>query len=207
MKLKLTTIALFLFFAGFIVNAQDDDQKPVFDLAGLSKNWVEGFQKNVGGNEFSYSSFRSDVSDALITRCTDGKMAIEWETSKIPENLSKNEAGFLWIAAFDLTPERYIFDLYLNNEKRFEIPTTTKKNWEIKTADGGKLSFTTVESDQHGDAHGYMWLVAPKSWLKPGDAQKIKIVGRSAGSNTWLIVYRQPMHSHTCKIQWNRIFG
>lgn len=190
MKLKLTTIALFLFFAGFVVNAQDDDQKAVFDLAGLSKNWVEGFQKNVGRNQFSYSSFRSDVSDALITRCTDGKMAIEWETAKVPENLSKNEVGFLWIAAFDLTPERYIFDLYLNNEKRFEIPTTTKKNWEIKTADGGKLSFTTVETDQHGDAHGYMSLVVPKSWLKPGEAQKIKIVGRAAGSNTWLIVYQ-----------------
>ena len=51
MKLKLTTIALCLFLAGFTLNAQDD-QKPVFELAGKSANWVEGFQKNIGGNEF-----------------------------------------------------------------------------------------------------------------------------------------------------------
>jgi alpha-mannosidase len=190
MILKLTTIAFFLFFAGFTINAQDQDQKPVFELAGKSKNWFEGFQKNIGGNEFSYSGFRSDVSDALITRCTDGKMAIEWETAKVPENFSQSEAGFLWIAALDLTSEMYVFDLFLNGEKRFEIPTITEKNWEIKTADGGKLSYTTVETDQHGDAHGYMSLVVPKNWLKPGKAQKIRITGRSAGSNTWLIVYR-----------------
>ncbi|HPE75332.1 MAG TPA: glycoside hydrolase family 38 C-terminal domain-containing protein [Draconibacterium sp.] len=190
MKLKITTIAMILFFTGLTVNAQDDDQKPVFDLAGKSANWVEGFQKNTGGNEFEYSSFRSDVSKSLLTRCTDGKMAIEWETAKLPANLSQNETGFLWIAAFDLTSDLFVFDLYLNGEKRFEIPTTTKKNWEIETVDGGKLSFVTVETDSNGDAHGYMYLIAPKSWLKPGESQTIKINGHAAGSNTWLIVYQ-----------------
>ena len=190
MKLKISTITFLLFFAWTIGSAQDDNLKTIFDLAGKSKNWFEGFQKNIGGNEFTYSSFRNDVTDALITRCTDGKMAIEWETAKVPTNWSQNEAGFLWIAAFDLTSERYIFDLSLNGVKRFEIPTTTKKNWEIKTEDGGRLSFVTVETDQHGDAHGYMSLVAPKSWIKAGEAQQIKIVGREAGSNTWLIIYK-----------------
>ena len=190
MKNKLTFLITVLIIAGFQLNAQVDNLKMIFDLAGKSKNWYEGFQKNTGSNEFSYSSFRNDVTDALITRCTDGKMAIEWETAKVAENGLQNEIGFLWIAAFDLMPERYIFDLYVNGEKRFEIPTTTKKNWEIDTEAGGRLSFVTVETDQHGDAHGYMSLVAPKSWIKEGEAQKIKIVGRAAGNNAWLIVYR-----------------
>jgi hypothetical protein len=190
MKLKLTLLKLILLLSSFQLNAQDDNLKMIFDLAGKSKNWFEGFQKNIGDNEFSYSCFRSDVSESLLTRCTDGKMAIEWQTAKVPGNWSQDESGFLWMAAFDLTPERYIFDLYFNGEKRFEIPTTTKKNWQIETEDGGRLSFVTVETDQNGDAFGYMSIVAPKSWLKPGKAQNIKIVGRNAGSNTWLIVYQ-----------------
>lgn len=188
MKLKL--LFVFLLFAGATGYAQDDNLKMIVDLAGKSKNWFEGFQKNKGSNEFSYSCFRNDVTDALITRCTDGKMEIEWETEKVPENWLPDETVFLWIAAFDLTSERYIFDLYVNGEKRFEIPTTTKKNWEIETKDGSRLSFVTVETDQHGDAHGYMSLVVPKSWIKTGDVQKIKIAGRAAGNNTWLIVYQ-----------------
>ena len=128
MKLKLSAITFLLFLAGITAKAQDDNLKTIFDLAGKSKNWFEGFQLNIGSNEFTYSSFRSDVSESLITRCTDGKMAIEWETAKVPANRTEKETGFLWIAAFDLTPERYIFDLYFNGEKRFEIPTTTKKN-------------------------------------------------------------------------------
>lgn len=190
MKLKLSIIIFLLFFIWNSGNAQDDNLKMIFDLAGKSKSWFEGFHKNIGSNEFSYSSFRNDVSESLITRCNDGKMAIEWETAEVPENWSQNEAGFLWIAAFDLTSDRYMFDLYFNGEKRFEIPTTTKKNWEIETADGGRLSFLTVETDQHGDAHGYMTVVAPKKWIRPGEEQKIKITGRASDSNTWLMVYQ-----------------
>ncbi|NQU54727.1 MAG: hypothetical protein HQ522_19570, partial [Bacteroidetes bacterium] len=190
MKLKLLILISLLFFVGITGNAQDDNLKQLFDLAGNSKNWFEGFQKNIGGNEFSYHSFRSDVTESLITRCQDGKMAIEWETETVPENWEQNEAGFMWIAAIDLTPDKYIFDVYINNQKRFEITTSTKKKWELKSNDGGKLSYFTVETDHSEDAHGYMSLVAPQSWINKGSAQKIKIVGRAQNENTWIIVYQ-----------------
>jgi alpha-mannosidase len=190
MKLKQLFITFLLLLAWTAGNAQDDNMKLLFDLAGKSVNWVEGFQKNTGSNEFTYHSFRNDVSDALLTRCTNGQMEIEWETAAIPQSLQQKEASFLWIAALDLTSEKVIFDVYINGTKRFEMPSTTEKNWQIKTNDGGSLSFITVETDQNGDAHGYMVLIAPESWLNPGKNQKIKVAGRANNSNTWLIVYQ-----------------
>ncbi|MEN8117991.1 MAG: glycoside hydrolase family 38 C-terminal domain-containing protein, partial [Bacteroidota bacterium] len=87
-------------------------------------------------------------------------------------------------------PENLVFDVFINGIKRFEIPTTTQKNWKIKSGDGGSLSFVTIETDQHDDAHGYMVLAAPESWLQKGKGQNIKIAGRANDSNTWLIVYQ-----------------
>ena len=47
-----------------------------------------------------------------------------------------------------------------------------------------------VETDQHGDAHGYMILNAPSKWLKKGCTQKIGITGRANNSNSWVIVFQ-----------------
>ena len=106
MKPKLHFITFLLLITSIAVKAQDDSMKLLFELAGKSVNWFEGFQKNTGSNEFSYHSFRNDVSDALITRCTNGQMEIEWETAAIPESMQQKEAGFLWIAALDITSEK-----------------------------------------------------------------------------------------------------
>ena len=186
MKLKLQIIAVFLIFAGATSYAQT---RELFDLAVKSKDWFEGFQKNLGKNEFEYHSFRNDVSKSLITRCKNGKMAIEWETETIPYNFPESKAGFLWIASLDLTSENLIFDVFVNGEKRFELPAPNQKNWKIKT-NGGELSYMAMESDQHGDVTGYMMMEIPQKWMNKGKAQNIKIVGRANGSNAWLIVFQ-----------------
>ena len=189
MKQKLQT-TLLLILAVVFVNAQEDQTRALFELAGKSINWEEGFHKNLGGNEFSYHSFRNDVWASIISRCNAEQSTIEWETEYISKYIDEDEYGFLWIAALDLTSDKQIFDVYINDIKRFEIITTTKKNWQLKTDDGGTLSFVTVETDQHGDAHGYMALDAPKSWINKGKGQNIKITGRANNSNCWIIVYQ-----------------
>lgn len=190
MKLKQLFINFLLLLIWVSGNAQNDSTKLLFDLAGKSGKWYEGFQKNTGSNEFTYHSFRNDVSDALITRCTNGQMEIEWETTMVAESFQQKEAGFLWIAAMDLTSEKVIFDVYVNGTKRFEIPSGENRNWQINSDKGGTLSFLTVETDQNNDAHGYMYLTIPENWLIKGKNQNIKIVGRAYNSNAWIIVYR-----------------
>ncbi len=190
-KLATTIYCLLLFIYGLHAQVEGEQLKHLYKLAGQSKNWHEGFAKNIGDNTFNYHSFRNDVSDALLTRCK-GSMPIEWETAALPDDWNDTQAGFLWIAAMDLTNKNMIFDLYVNDVKRFEIHSSQKKHWEISTQDGGTLSFISMETDQHGDAHGYMSLVAPAEWLTKGQAQRIKIIGRDINDNTWIIIYQVP---------------
>lgn len=189
-NIKTTLLLLFFMFSIFQSESQNDQKKAIYNLTAVSKNWFEGFQKNVGANEFSYHSFRTDVGKSLITRCTDGKMAIEWQTQVVPADFDEEKAGFVWIAALDLTMQTFVFDVFVNEQKRFEIASSNQKEWQLKTADGGTLTFVSVEIDQSGDAHGYMYLEAPKSWLVKGAGQTIKIVGRKSNDNTWIIVYQ-----------------
>ena len=184
-----TILTLTLLFSCIKLTAQNDLAK-LFELADETKDAFEGFKKNLGGNEFSYHSFRNDITNALITRASNGKMSIEWQTAPVPDNWQKSEARFVWIAAVDINREPIGFDFFFNGQKRFGITSSLKKNWKLETGDGGILSFLTIETDQHGDAHGYMQLVAPASWIKKGEGQTITITGRAAGSNTWMIVYR-----------------
>ena len=189
-KFGILVIALALQMTVGKVFAGNDQLKILYDLAGKSKNWMEGFQKNMGENSFSYHSFRNDVTDGLITRCSNGQTGIEWETQPLSATYSEPLVGFLWIASINLTSDRNIFDVYVNGIKRFEIPTSTNKEWEITTPDGGKLSFTVVNTDDQEGAHGYMSMIAPVSWLTKGAAQKIGITGRANKNNDWLIVFQ-----------------
>jgi alpha-mannosidase len=168
----------------------DEQLKKLLDLVNETRNYREGFAKSIGANDFIYHSIRTDINECLITRATDGQMAIEWLTSTIEENIVNEGSGFLWMAAMDIVSTPYTFDFYLNDKKRFTIRSGNSADWSIESAEGGVLSFYNKENDHHGDAHGYMALWAPGSWLVPGVPQRIKIVGEAAGSNTWLIVYK-----------------
>ena len=56
MKLKLQILILLFLVAVASGKAQNEQTKVLFDLAGKSADWFEGFQKNTGKNEFSYLS-------------------------------------------------------------------------------------------------------------------------------------------------------
>ena len=189
-KFGIFVIALVLQMTAGKVFAGNDQLKVLYDLAGKSKNWMEGFQKNTGENTFSYHTFRNDLTDGLITRCSTGQMGIEWETQPLSANYSEPNVGFLWIASINLTNDKNIFDVSVNGTKRFEIPTSMNKEWEIATPDGGKLAFTLVTTDDQQGAHGYMTMIAPVGWLNKGSDQKIGITGRANKNNDWLIVFQ-----------------
>jgi len=189
-KFGILVIALVLQITAGKVFAGNDQLKVLYDLAGKSKNWMEGFQKNTGENTFSYHTFRNDLTDGLITRCSNGQMGIEWETQPLSSTYSEPNVGFLWIASINLTNNKNIFDVSVNGVKRFEIPTSMNKEWEISTPDGGKLAFIWVTTDDQQGAHGYMSMIAPVGWLNKESGQKIGITGRANKNNDWLIVFQ-----------------
>jgi len=163
--------------------------KNQYQLSQKTLGWFEGFSENLGENEFNYESVREDVKASLLTRTTNGKMAIEWMTEALPEDWTNKEADFLWIAAMDKPNHDKKFSMYINGELKF-VFTNPSDNWEITSEDGGKLAFLVFRVDRHGDDHGYMSLHAPSSWITPGKGLQIKVVGEAAGSNTWCIIYQ-----------------
>ncbi len=172
-------------------HAQDKDLlKKQFDFAQKTKDFLEGYHQNIGDNNFEYHSLRKDINECLLTRSTDGNMSIEWETQAVPDDFKGKGASFVWLAAMDLTEKANRFDVYVNDVKRFEVISGTKTNWKIKNNEGGELEFLTFRKDQHGDAHGYMMLRAPKKWITKGKPLKIKIVGQNDNESTWIIVYQ-----------------
>lgn len=201
----LVVLSVFLFRNGALAQ-----MKQVMNLSAGTSGWFEGFRKNLGGNEFTYSTFRSDVTAGLLTRCTDGTMTIKWETARIPADWNGKDAGFLWMAAVNLTTQPGTFDVSVNGVKRFEITASKRKYWKLTSADGGELAFTTVQTDQFGDAHGYMTLLAPSSWLKKGSGQVISITGQADNQPTWIIVFQAAdalsyLHNSIAKDAWMRI--
>lgn len=183
-------IFLLILFLACQVQGQNDRSRLLTEMMGNSAQWTEGFKKITGKNAFSYHSFRTDITDCMLSRCTDGKFAIEWETQVLKTSENQKIFGFLWMAAIDLTPEKNVFDVTVNGIKRFEVTTSTKGEWKVENPEGGKLSYVMVEKDQNGDAHGYMALSAPDSWLKKGESQRIGITGHAQNSNAWIIVYQ-----------------
>jgi alpha-mannosidase len=177
--------------AGVTATAQVPERsRALEDFSEQTRNFLEGFARSTGGNDFSYHSLRSDLSEALLTRCTNGTMAIEWQTAPVDREFKYEGAGFVWIAAIDLTPEKHLFDVYINGVKKFQVPSGNQETFSLKNDEGGRLWFVTAEKDQYGDAHGYMALWAPASWLRPGLPLTVRIVGAADNSNTWIIVYK-----------------
>ncbi len=163
--------------------------KEQYQLSRSTVGWFEGFSKNRGENEFTYHSLRDDVKDGLLTRATDGDMFIEWETASVSKNWKNKNADFLWITAMASRRCNEIFFMSVNGEQKFMF-TNSKNDWEVKSEDGGKLSFRVFELDRHKDSHGYMTLHAPAQWITPGEPLTLRITGDNAGSNCWFIVYR-----------------
>ena len=189
MKKALTLI--FVTF-GFLCSGQGSDEslRRQLEFVNFTKDYREGYKASTGSNDFKYHSIRSDVAECLLTRATDGNMSIEWITSPVEEEIEGEGIGFLWIAAMDITPSNHQFAIYLNDKKYFTLSTGNVADWTIQHEEGGFLRFYTIEKDHHGDAHGYMALWAPESWLIPGQSQKIRITGEAAGSSAWIIVYK-----------------
>jgi alpha-mannosidase len=190
--MKKIRIIFTLQLIALLTSAQDHNEslKNLLEFVDQTKEYKEGFSSSTGQNDFKYHSIRTDINDCLLTRATDGTMSIEWTTSPAGTQMQDKGTGFLWIAAMDMTSSKCAFDMYFNDIKRFTIHSGTDTHWSLKSDDGGSLRFFTKEQDHHGDAHGYMALWAPGSWIKPGQPQKIKITGNASGSNAWIIVYK-----------------
>ena len=182
----------FLAFTLAACTASAQVELPVFG----KQHVINGYAKDVEGEVLSYFSvYPEHATTALLTRCTDGKKAIAWETAAVPKDLKGEYAYFSWIAAHNSTTSGgdRSFDLFIGEEKVLTFTThhsTTPSTWEAEGSDGVKLVFEFSKADRHGDAHGFAHLRVLRKYITPGQPVKLKVVGHAQDSPDWFMTFR-----------------
>ncbi len=159
---------------------------------------INGYAKDIEGEVLSYFSvYPEHATTALLTRCTDGKKVIAWETA--PTYISERESVqyyyYSWIAAHNSTTSGgdRSFDLYINDTKALTFTThhsTKPGTWSAAAADSTKLVFEFSKKDRHGDAHGFAHLRVPRKYITPGKPMRLKVVGHAQSSPDWFMTFR-----------------
>ncbi len=189
-KKTAVTIPLFIFL---LLNTQNTFAQTPF---GKNIKWLSGYEKKISGQDISYfSAFPDYVNEALLTRATDGKKVIEWETAVVPINGKNRYTYFRWVAAHSTGSSggNRKFDLYINGDKVLTITTHPgNKNpvWSFTANDSTQIIFTQLRSDGARDAHGIAYLRVPASRIIPGKALRLKLVGQAEQSNDWFMTFQ-----------------
>ena len=158
--------------------------------------WVNGFAREISGENLSYFSAYPDyATTSLLTRATDGKKVIEWETAPVPENGTGPYVYFSWVAAHSSGTSKgeRNFDLYLNGEKLLTFttyPAHQHPDWKFTAPDSSALVFQQTKRDGANDAHGLAYLRLPMSRVKPGQPCKLKVVGHAQNSPDWYMTFK-----------------
>ncbi|MFV8346998.1 glycoside hydrolase [Flavobacterium sp. ZB4P13] len=159
-------------------------------------NWINGFAKEISGENITYfSAFPDYATTALLTRSTNGKKTIEWETAPVPQNSKGDYVYFSWVAGHSTATSggNRNFDLYVDNQKLLTfttIPENKTPDWTFTAADGSALVFQQTKRDGANDAHGLAFLRLPMSKVKPGQAVRLKVVGQAQNSNDWYMTFK-----------------
>jgi alpha-mannosidase len=175
----------------FSLPANAQQAAPVFGY----QHFINGYAKAVTGETMAYFSvYPHYAKEALLTRCTDGKKIIEWETDVIPASSTGDHVYFTWIAAHSTGTNSGVrnFDLYIND--RFSLSFTTYQNnypryWTFGGNDSTRLVFEFMTRDGASDAHGMAYLRVPATKVQRGKPLKLKVVGQHQNSNDWWMTF------------------
>ncbi len=179
-----TLLVVLLCSAAGVLSAKEGTEK--------SSTFFRGWEHSLKGGGFGYHSPDPDVQNSLLLRSVDSGRYIEWETEKVPPALSSGKVSFVWMFGIDANPESHTYKLYVNGKYCLEFSNpvvSEKKEWTVTGSEGSSLRFMTTMLDKYNDPMGYAFLTLPSTVIKKGERQVIKVVGESAGSNTWYMTF------------------
>lgn len=157
---------------------------------------LRGYGRTVDGAVLSYHSPYPDVSSALITRASDGTMAVVWETEPVPADWKGGPATFIWLAGHATGKGAHRFDLAIDGAPVLSFrtsPDSSRRTWRETAPDGTALSFETVMVDQFDELFGFMRLEVPAARLRPGRPLRLSVTGEKAASNDWVMTFRDDL--------------
>ena len=158
--------------------------------------WLRGYGQTLSGMTLAYHSPYPDITSALIVRASDGTSAAEWETEAVPDYWGGRPATFVWLAGLATGKGAHAFEFSIDGKPVLSFRTSadaSRKEWRETGADGVTLSFKTVMVDQFDELFGFMWLDVPAALLRPGRPLRLKVAGEKAGSNDWVMTFRDDL--------------
>ncbi|WP_205687077.1 glycoside hydrolase family 38 N-terminal domain-containing protein [Chitinophaga rhizosphaerae] len=159
-------------------------------------DWISGYEKEISGENIRYfSAFPDDANIALLTRATDGRKEIVWETAPVPAKVKGKYVYFSWVAGHSSATNSGTrhWDLYANNKKVLTFTTiqgNSNPNWSYAGPDSSRIVFMQTKRDGANDAHGLAFLRLPVSAVQPGKPVELKVVGQAQQSNDWFMTFK-----------------
>lgn len=152
-----------------------------------SANWLEGFARALSGTAAPYASHRSKgaPAPAFVARTQGSESSIVWETAALPSRWAGMHATFVWACGIgnNLGEER--FQLTFNGKHDFVFSSLMQPAWQVEGEAGSRLAFTAVHQNHNRAYFGYMTLRVPTTWVRDGQAAKIKVIGIAATKEIW----------------------
>jgi len=154
--------------------------------------WLQGWSRTISGEAMGYHSPYRDISNALISRASDGKMTVSWETAPVPADFKDDAATFIWMCGLATQKGAHRFEMKIDGRPFLAFRTSkdaSDKSWTLTGPDGASLRFETTFVDQFDELFGFMFLRLPKSVLAPGRPVRIDVTGENGGSRDWFMMF------------------
>lgn len=158
-------------------------------------SFVQGYARSLSGELRNYPFPLLGSLPALLTRATDGKKEIVWETEPVKLAPSQTRIKYIWYAGLGCNLGVRTFQLFVNDESVVTFCNLDQQTWELDGKDGSHLSFVTLALDRHTDRFGIMTLTVPRSFVEEQQPLRMRIVGEEAGSESWVMIFLKQIKS------------
>jgi hypothetical protein len=165
---------------------------------GSSKNYLNGYRKNVSGQTITYHSSHPDAELALIVRANAEVGSASWETDTLVDSDQDDFYNFVWLAGLDRAgwgenKIEHKFKLSINGEPWFafrNFKDSTAPHWHVAGKSGSELSFESRMTDKFGDLFGYMFLRIPKNLFPAGSPITLQVSSEDDANLEWYMAFQ-----------------
>jgi alpha-mannosidase len=173
--------------------ARQDDRSSM----PLPQVWSQGYVKPLSGDVIVYPWAYPGQVETLLSRATDGRMAVEWEGAPLPPGPADQLVTYLWHAGTATGYGAHRFTLRVNDRPFATFTsgqTTADREWVTRGEGEATLRFKTTRVGSFNELFGFMWLTAPRSLFGTG-APRFQVVGEAANSQDYYLGQKQPVTS------------
>jgi len=166
------------------------------DLA-LPTAFLQGYVKTISGDVLVYPWAYPGQVDTLLSRATDGAMAVEWEGEAATAGAADEPVTYLWHAGMASGYGAHAFALTVNGQACATFRTgrtTNDREWDLRGTNACELSFKTTRVGTFSELFGFMWLKAPRSLFGAGPP-RFRIVGEAAGNQDYYLGQKSDVRS------------